>query len=444
MAKTYPGSQPPRADSGVSETGAGPSPRGFLRFGLALGPVLTFLLCLGSMIVWGANGSPTFGSIPTVLVAIGATVSLLCALVVVRSGWVWLLAVLLGVAVALPTIAGVVHDYRGTDWVPAAMGLAVAATVCTAFTFEPSKVRTAVFVALAAVVWLSLIFGVLANAGVDVNGLYTNNNREFFGLYQLAGIANHPNILGPLAGLALLLQSLALPDFRDRPGVLVLALFLGPVASATALFWTQSKSGAFETALALFLVLIAGFLRHRVVFVAVVVSLTWIAGAFLPVIGRADPATVTPENPPFLKDTLTGRWFPWFVAEQEFSSNELLGVGPFAFSKRFWKQYPGDSYWEPSHAHNQIWEAMVLLGLVGLVLLVAALFVVSLTAARVRFADRGWLVAVAGVTFSGMAVEVVLGVNAASATFLLPLLLATVAGCAWRMHLQEIPRISRR
>ena len=444
MAKTYPGSQPPRADSDVAESAAGPSPRGFIRFGLALGPVLTFLLVLGSMVLWGTGGSPTFGSIPAVLVAIAAAVSLLCALVVVRSGWVWLLAVLLGVAVAIPTIAGVVHDYRDTDWVAAAMGLAVAATVCAAFSFEPTKVRTGVFVALAAVVWLSLIFGLLQGAGFEVRGLYNSNERNLFGLDQLAGITGQPNVLGPLAGLALLLQSLALPDFRARPVVLVLGFFFGPVASAVALIWTQSRSGAIDTAIALLLVLIAVFLRHRVVSVAIIISLTWIVGAFFPVVFRADPATVTPENEPFLKNELSGRWFPWYIAEQEFSDNKLLGAGPYVFSSKFWKQYPGNPDFKAVHAHNQVWEVMVLLGLVGLVLLIAALLVVSLTAARVRFADRGWLVAAAGVTFTGMAVEVNLGVNGGSATFVLPLALAAVAGCAWRMHLQNVPRVRRR
>ncbi len=444
MANTYEGLQLPRSDSDFFDDGAGTLPRGFLRLGLWAAPTVTFALCLLSMLAWGVGESPSFGMVPSVIVAVVSAISLLCAMAVVRSGWVWLLSVALGMAVALPTIAGLVHEYNRTDWVPAALGLAIAATVCAAFALEARKIRSAVFMSLAIVIWLSLGFGVAARLGVDVSGLYGRNFRDWFGLEQLAGIANHPNILAPLAGAALLLQSLALPDLRRRPGVLLLAVVFGPVASAAALIWTQSRGGIISTIAAVVLVLLAGVLRHRVGVVAGGMSLLFVLGGLLPVIGRMEPAQFEAGEEPFLGQFLSGRWFAWYVADQEFSSNELIGTGPYAYSARFWSEWPADSYWKPVHAHNQVWESLVLLGIIGLIILAVAMVLVAVTAARVRFADRGWLVGVLSVVLVGSVADLSLGASSASATLLLPLLLAAVTGSAWRIHLARMTYVRRR
>ncbi len=70
MANTYEGLQLPRSDSDFFDDGAGTLPRGFLRLGLWAAPTVTFALCLLSMLAWGVGESPSFGMVPSVIVAV--------------------------------------------------------------------------------------------------------------------------------------------------------------------------------------------------------------------------------------------------------------------------------------------------------------------------------------------------------------------------------------
>lgn len=397
--------------------------RGTLVAIAAAGPLITGAVCLWSMLLTPWGGVPGIPPLLLALVAAASIASLVAALLIRTDRRVLLLAASLGGSVAVPTIGGLVHGFAGTEFAPAALGLAVAATVCTGYVLQTRTVRVAVLVLLTGVIWLSLLVGVAALLGADNTALYERGGRSWIGVLQLSGIPGHPNGMALLASLALLLQVLYLLRIRGRSaGYVAVVVLLGPVASLAALVWSQSRTGIVCAVGAASILVILRFLPAR----------RWLTAAVL------TAAALASLGPPLLATagfTFHGRWFPWAIAWMELQDDWLIGDGPQIFSQDYWQEWLRNqpAWWQPAHAHNQLLATAVDLGLVGLALLLAAVVVMISVAARVRCADGGWAIAVCAVLFINAGPETVLGVGDTLATYLPVVVAAAVLGSAWRV-----------
>jgi len=393
-----------------------------LSIGAAIGPVVAAIICLQYMVGWSTGGSMRIEASVAAIVGLTSVFSLGCALVAVRSSWLWFAAMTLGAFVALPTIAGVVHSYPETSPIPAVMGAATAAGVFAAYMSRQSATKTLVVVVLGLVVWLSLAFGLADALGADVRGLYERNLRNWIGVYQLAGIAGHPNGMGLYAGLAVLLQWQWLVGSPAKLGARVVLWVLGPVASVTALVWTQSRTAWIATSVVVAICLLIRLFRTWLWLPTLFLSLLAVAAVLLPMYDFG----------------LHGRWFAWQVVWESTAGNWLTGVGPYFFTSEFWEEWRISNGrwppWEPMHAHNQFMESLGLLGVLGAALCLLAFFVLVRTAGKVRLLDRGWLVAAVGLFLLNSGPEVPFGVGAVASTFLPVLVLAALLGLGWRAH----------
>jgi hypothetical protein len=393
-----------------------------LSVGVAIGPALAAIVCLRQMVSWAAGGSIRIESASAAVVAVAALFSIMCALFLVRSVWIWFSAISVGLLVALPTIAGVVHGYDETTAVPAAMGVATAAGVIAGYSLRPLPARTAVVVLLGVMVWLSMGFGFADLQGADVRGLYERNQREWLGVLQLAGIAGHPNSMGLTAGMALLLQLFWLLRSTVGFGTRVFLWFVGPAATLTALLWAQSRTAWIATGVAAGILLLTWILKRW----------TWVPGVVLSLVAFA--AVVLP----WRDFGLHGRWYAWEVVREALADSWILGVGPYLLSREFWDNWTAAhaeaALWEPIHAHNQFLASLGLLGFVGAAICLLTFFVMIRIAGKVRLADFGWTIAVVALFLLYSGPEVVFGVVDVSATYLPVLVLAVVLGLGWQLR----------
>ncbi len=386
-----------------------------------LGPALAVAVCLWSMVQTPFTGAPAIQPGVTAAVAAASLVSLALAVWRGISTMILLLAISLGLSVATASLGGVVHQFPDTTFVPAAMGLAVAAAAAAAAAVPPRVIRALVLLVLGAVVWLSLALGVADVLGSQNSALYERGERSWLGVLQLGGIPGHPNGMALFASLALLLQSLALLASQTRSAAWRIAAFVaGPAAAGAALIWSQSRTGLLCAVAVIALLVIVKVFPRR----------SWLTPALL---GTAALSSAVPPLLTLAGFSFHGRWFPWSIAWQQLQGNWLLGQGPEVFSPEFWDRWVLDqpAWWEPAHAHNQILASLVMLGLVGLAILVAAVVVMILIASRSRFLDGGWAIAVCGVMFINAGPENVLGVADIGATYLPVLVVAAVLAASW-------------
>ncbi len=392
-----------------------------LSVGVAVGPILAAIVCLRQMVVWAAGGSIRIESASAAAVAVAAVISILCALFLVRSIWMWFSAATVGLLVALPTLAGLIHSYDETTVVPAVMGLATAAGVLAGYSLRPLPARTSVVILLGVMVWLSMGFGFADFQGADVRGLYDRNQREWLGVLQLAGIAGHPNTMGLTAGITLLLQLLWLRRSTVRSGARILLWLVGPVATLTALLWAQSRTAWIATGVAAGILLLTWMLKRW----------TWVPGVILSLVAFA--AVVLP----WRDFGLHGRWYAWQVVQEALADSWLLGRGPYLLSPEFWDNWVAThseaALWEPTHAHNQFLASLGLLGVVGAAVCLLTFLVMIRVAGKARLADFGWTIAVVALFLLYSGPEVVFGVGGISATYLPVLVLGTVLGVGWRV-----------
>jgi hypothetical protein len=391
-----------------------------LSVGVAVGPILAAIVCLRQMVVWAAGGSIRIESASAAAVAVAALLSIICALFLVRSVWIWFSAVTLGLLVALPTLAGLIHSYDETTVVPAVLGLATAAGVLAGYSLRPFPTRTSVVVLLGVMVWLSMGFGFADLQGADVRGLYDRNQREWLGVLQLAGIAGHPNTMGLTAGMTLLLQLLWLLRSTVRVGARVLLWLLGPVATLTALLWAQSRTAWIATGVAAGILVLTWILKKW----------TWVPGVILSSVAFAVVIL------PWRDFGLHGRWYAWQVVQEALADSWLLGRGPYLLSPEFWDNWVAThseaALWEPIHAHNQFLASLGLLGVIGAAVCLLTFFAMIRIAGKVRLADFGWTIAVVALLLLYSGPEVVFGVVDVSATYLPVLVLGAVLGLGWQ------------
>lgn len=264
---------------------------------------------------------------------------------------------------------------------------------------------------------LSVLYGLLSALGVMSGAFHSvgpDYQRAVLGVPALRGITLHPNTLGALAAVVLIMGlALALANRR-------LVAYVPPALAVICLLWSQSRSGIGSALAAVVILLTAAkWPKSRPYLVAVGLAL-----AVLPVLVTWRFGTVIDFSGIF-----TGRDSAWGPALLLFRDSPLVGFGPEAFSKEFWAEHPG-LWWEPLHAHNELLEVGAQAGMVGVVALVA-LTCVGVSTALSRTGWNGALL-VALALFVGLqaGVEVPLGLTYFPISYLLPAIVVAAFACS--------------
>jgi O-antigen ligase len=186
---------------------------------------------------------------------------------------------------------------------------------------------------------------------------------------RLAGLAPHPNALGPMMAVLLILE------WRAKPRSAVVM-----TAAAVAVAWSQSK-----TTLAVIAVVaaVAGYRRLRSVPAGG--RSTWLPIILLAVVVGASGyyalGPASPERPPVDRtdvsaETFTGRTAIWQATLEVWRANPLVGYGPDLWGDAMDRRYRYRVGFPPGHAHNQLIQTLGDSGLVGAVAL--AVYLVGL------------------------------------------------------------------
>ncbi|MEV0090185.1 O-antigen ligase family protein [Streptomyces sp. NPDC050738] len=234
-------------------------------------------------------------------------------------------------------------------------------------------------VVLRCYVWGSLIAAVTAPAWAFLQPVAGARSRDYLGLEwgQLMGLSPNPNLLGPLAAAAFLLE--VAPVARGRAW---------PVHAATALtavVLTQSRTAW----LCAGTVLLLHTAWRRVPARALLALLA--AGAAGLLLLTTAPAQTALAQAATGRDyaQLNGRTRAWSLAYAEFARDPLLGYGPGLFGPAHRRTLFGTADSWIGQAHNQLMQTLGdsgLIGLTGLLLLLTALVV---QARRTSPATRG-------------------------------------------------------
>lgn len=334
------------------------------------------------------------------------------------------LGLAMGAAVAVPWTASEFHPWPDGSVFSLAMGATITAGILTTAMIRPRQVTVLVSLTLTAIVGICFLMGLAQLSGLHLNAFYLLNDRDWVGFWQLRGFLGHPNTLGILVCLAIVVQvglwrRLATRGFttmesRRQRTLVMVALMV----SGVTLVWTQSRTGWLACVGAL-LVLLLPFQRLKH-------AAAWVAG----LLALAAATVAVPPLLALLGAVFNGRYLAWATAEESFTRSPLDGSGAYVFSPQFWQTQPATP-WEPGHAHNQLLQTASLLGALGVVTLVVAVgaawwISVGSFGAGHRIAAACFVVLAA---FAG--IEPVLGVGTVAASYLPALSTALLFGAAW-------------
>ena len=327
-------------------------------------------------------------------------------------------------AVAVFWLASTLSAVAANQPVPAAtMAMAGVAVVLILGPPEsPGPIRLALLAGVA-VVTASLVYGGLSAAGV-VEGAFQGQelySRAVLGVLNLRGITLHPNTLGPIAAVTLVLAlSTALVTRRG-----VLWLFAG--LAVVALLWSQSRGSLASAALAVAaLFVVRRWDRARPFVVGAALALT-----VIPVMvgscgeSRSSRCGCSPGGPsPGIRQRSCSRSsLSWDTVRRR-------------FSRAFWLERAVAGQWQPLHAHSEVLEVAAEAGVVGLIGL-CALTVVAVVAILTRQSPNAAMLVAIFVVMCGQAVvEVPLGLTYFPISYLLPCM--GVAAFAYRGDLARI------
>lgn len=300
------------------------------------------------------------------------------------SGWhLAIAATAFGTTIA-PVVSAMVHSERVLPQA-IALSLAVSGAVLCAGAAKPATIRSIAFWTLAAIIWVSLALAVanlLFGGEAAFRNHYYPRYSEYLGLPVLSGITGHQNTLGFIAAIALPVQwviaggkSVIRRRLRAEPRTLLLVA-LGPVATAIALLWSQSRTSLAAAVLGLIVVSLP--LRR-------LAGRTWaFAWAGLLAVLALGPLAVGFAG----ITTFTGRVEMWTYAFADFRANPLFGYGS-AFMGRdgYWRDKP--TFPDLFGAHNQLMEMLGRTGMFGAISFIAMAFVLAVAAWKVHQRDGG-------------------------------------------------------
>jgi hypothetical protein len=212
---------------------------------------------------------------------------------------------------------------------------------------------------------------------------YLSTGREWFGVPQLAGVTQHPNALGPIAALALLLE-------LTTPGRQYLGRAFGALALAV-LVLTQSRGGLLAAVLGL--LVLALLPKGQASLVRFLLMVPPVIGVAFFLLSESDSGDIT-----------TGRLELWkSIIERSFAGQSWLfgnGNGVYIASRGTSEGF--DSW--VGQGHNQFVDSFFTGGIVALVPLSVLTFVCASWALRAG-PNRPIALAAFAVLFAQMMVE---------------------------------------
>ena len=237
------------------------------------------------------------------------------------------------------------------------IGLLALPAVVAAMSVFPRPPRAwfegAVVLTLRVWVWGSLAAGVVVpswalqrgSVGAVLPGVTT----------RLAGLANHPNTLGAVTVVLVVLEWHRRPRSRLPLGAALLALA-----------WTQSKTSWAALALVAGLALVRTLRSRsprgsRLPALAMLAVFGFTAYVGLGLLGD----TRTTDRTDVSTETFTGRTAIWEVTLEVWRDDPVLGVGTALWDDAMDRRYASRVGFPPGHAHNQLVQTLGQAGLVG-------------------------------------------------------------------------------
>ncbi|HAT09203.1 MAG TPA: hypothetical protein DCS97_01080 [Planctomycetes bacterium] len=218
--------------------------------------------------------------------------------------------------------------------------------------------------------------------------------------WRLYGAMPHPNFLGPLMLLALLLE-LHLLCIARPAGLLARAAALAwPAAVLGVLLATQSKTTMLAAAIAVPLLLVLW--ANRAAGPRLDARIRLAAGAWgiamlvcLAALFSGSLASWADDLADAKGDsvtTLTGRTVIWNITLDEWRRNPWFGDGPGLWDAEMQDRYEAELSWRTGHAHNQVVQQLGQSGVFGLLAWIAYLGVIVWTLWRSppRHRPLGW------------------------------------------------------
>jgi len=281
-------------------------------------------------------------------------------------------------------------------------------------------------------VWLSLVLAVAA----PHLAFWDGQGRTWFGLSQLAGVTTHPNGMGTVAALAVIVELIRVEALK-RPKVWHL------FAAIIALLATQSR-GAWLSAIVGILVYL-GFrtgVRWVTIAVPIIMLLLLAASTLLENVFEA----ISHWSAGGDISTLNGRTTIWANALEAVRHSPVFGTGPRSFDLEYRSKVLGlGDLISASNAHNQFVQTLVERGALGLVVLIVFLVVLTRSALQVTNPTRAGLLAVLTVFIARFAVETPLNISTASLNgALLVVVTVLVAAARNRPHVEGMAKATAR
>jgi O-antigen ligase len=204
----------------------------------------------------------------------------------------------------------------------------------------------------------------------------TSAERNYFGVGQLVGLTPHPNVLGPIAATALLLE---LTRRARRPG-----WWINAGAAAGVLLLAQSRTSWLAAAVAIVAMALAptpGRRRGRTSAALTSALVASIASILAVPTVQTFVANLTGNRD---LTTGNGRTLAFHYAYAEYEKNKLFGYGPSIFSPEYRARFLGTDLGWLGQAHNQVVQSLAEGGLLALF----ALLMVFLSFTRAAWASR--------------------------------------------------------
>jgi O-antigen ligase len=216
------------------------------------------------------------------------------------------------------------------------------------------------------------------------SALYSGQGRAWLGIDQLAGLTTHPNGLGAVAAIGLILEVSLVVRRRGWQ--------LHAGAAFAALLLSQSRGSWLGAALGLGVLALAN--RERVVLLVQAPFLIAL-GATVWMFGLTPGGVVDRLLNGSDASTLDGRTAIWQRLLDATHGHEVIGLGPLIFDPRYRDVLvgvPPGQIW--SHAHNQFLQSYLEAGLIGLALLIGWAVMLTRASTLVPPPQRGLLLGI--------------------------------------------------
>jgi O-antigen ligase len=250
--------------------------------------------------------------------------------------------------------------------------------VVAAFVFNPGCTREWFLYVARMVIRIVVVLSLFSPFFVPEVAFNTDDVRTLFGLDRLQGITSHPNTLGILAAIGVVLEIKS--ERRTR--------ILWSLCMAAGVLLAQSSTAYIATVIGLLLVTtrFTRVLRRVTLVGAAIGSLAVIT---VPEASRSLSGVLTVEE---MTRLLNGRTGIWDAALVGFYQNPLWGYGPTLLDENYRELYL-PHFGSAGQAHNQLFQTLGEAGIFGTAALVALALVMLVYAFRARIDTAGVSVA---------------------------------------------------